>query len=66
MTRRNTKRPSPSFRRPSLDPKYADAYNDWGEALRAQTKYDEVIAKYQQAIEFNPNNAFAYTNWAKR
>jgi len=35
----------------------------WGLALDSQKKYDEAIAKYQKAIEFDPKDAFAYNGW---
>ena len=45
------------------EPKYADAYHNWGAALAGQKKYQEAIEQYQKATEIDPNYARAYNNW---
>ena len=58
-------RPSTCFRKAiELDPKYADAYNNLGNALRGQKKLDEAIAAYRKAIELDPKYANAHNNLA--
>jgi tetratricopeptide (TPR) repeat protein len=37
-----------------------EAYIGWEGALNKLNKYEEAIAKYQQAIEFNPDSAEIY------
>jgi hypothetical protein len=37
-----------------IDPKFADAYFNWGNALQALNKHDEAILKYEKAIELDP------------
>jgi hypothetical protein len=45
-----------------LDPNYASAYNDRGNAYRHKGDYARAIADYTQAISLNPNYASAYNN----
>jgi tetratricopeptide (TPR) repeat protein len=40
------------------------ALNASGEVLRKLGKLDEAIAKYQKAIELDPQDALASRNWA--
>jgi superkiller protein 3 len=46
----------------TLDPKYARAYNNLGNALFNQKKYVEAEAAYRQAITLDPKYAKAYFN----
>jgi tetratricopeptide (TPR) repeat protein len=48
-----------------LDPKFADAYYKWGNALQSNPDpdYPGAIAKYQKATDLDPKYAFAYNNW---
>jgi tetratricopeptide (TPR) repeat protein len=39
------------------------AYNNWGDALANQRKYDEAITQYQKAAGLDPKSALAYNNW---
>jgi superkiller protein 3 len=41
----------------------ADALFLWGVVLQDQSKYDEAIAKYQQATELDPKFPAPYGNW---
>ena len=43
--------------------KFAIAYTNWGDALRAKGDPDGAIAKFKRAIDLDPENAFAYTSW---
>ena len=52
----------PIENRYQLDPNYASAYNNLGNALSDQGKLEEAIASYQQAIQLNPDSASAYYN----
>ena len=45
------------------EPKYAEAYHNWGAALAGQKKFDEAIEQYRQATQIDPNYARAYNNW---
>ncbi|MBD2644553.1 tetratricopeptide repeat protein, partial [Aphanizomenon sp. FACHB-1401] len=45
-----------------LDPNYAIAYNNLGNALYYQKKLDGAVTAYQKAIELDPNYAIAYNN----
>ena len=40
----------------------ADAWNNKGESLRRQGKYDEAIKSLDKAIEINPRYAYAWYN----
>ena len=40
-----------------LDPKYAAAHNNLGNALRTKGQVDEAVACYQKAVELDPKNA---------
>jgi tetratricopeptide (TPR) repeat protein len=44
-------------------PKPGAGYNNWGNVLQEQKKYDEAIAKYQKSIELDPKDAVPYYNW---
>lgn len=43
-----------------LDPTYADAYNNLGNALRSANQGAEAIQNYQKAIDLDPNHVDAY------
>ncbi len=45
-----------------LDPKYANAHINLGNALRNQGKLDEAIACFRKAIELDPKSAIAHNN----
>ena len=45
-----------------LNPTYAGAYNNMGNALREQGKLDEAIVAYHRALEIKPAYAEAYNN----
>jgi len=45
------------------EPKYAAVYNDWGNALSGQRRYDEAIEQYREAAQVDPNYHYAYYNW---
>ncbi|OBQ18444.1 MAG: hypothetical protein AN481_18310, partial [Aphanizomenon flos-aquae LD13] len=45
-----------------LDPKYATAYSNLGNALYNQEKLEEAVAAFQKAIELDPKFAYAYYN----
>ena len=44
----------------SINPNYANAYNNRGLAYLALQKYDEAISDYTNAILINPNDSKAY------
>ena len=46
----------------SINPNFADAYNNLGIVLRELNRLDESEASYQKAISINPNFADAYSN----
>jgi tetratricopeptide (TPR) repeat protein len=46
-----------------LDPKNAEAYNNWGTIMSEQGEYVIAIAMYRKALKFNPNYVDAYINW---
>ena len=46
----------------TLDPNYAYAYNNRGNAYAAQQQLDKALADYTQAITLDPNYANAYYN----
>src|SRR5229473_2425745 len=49
-----------------VDTKNAIPYNNWGNALAFQGKFDEAIAKYQKAIDLDAKHAPAYNNnWGR-
>ncbi len=48
-----------------LDPKFADAHNNWGNALRMIKKYQYALEHYNAAIEIDPNTSAFYQNRAK-
>ena len=45
-----------------LDPKYARAYNNRGDAWYGKKEYDKAIADYTEAIRLDPEIAEAYNN----
>jgi tetratricopeptide (TPR) repeat protein len=45
-----------------LDPTYAQAHYNLGNALRGQGKVDEAIASYRKAIELDPKTALPHHN----
>jgi tetratricopeptide (TPR) repeat protein len=45
-----------------LDPNYATAYSNRGNAYYAKKDYDRAIADYNQALRLDPNHEVAYTN----
>jgi len=45
-----------------LDPDYAPAYNNRGDAYSEKGQHDVAIADYDKAIELDPNYAEAYNN----
>jgi len=45
------------------DDRFAIAYANWGETLRATGDLDGAIAKYTRAIEIDPKGGFAYSSW---
>ena len=46
----------------SLDPGYAEAYNNLGVLLKEQDRLEEAEASYRQAISLESNYAEAYSN----
>jgi tetratricopeptide (TPR) repeat protein len=48
----------------AVDPKFADAYDDWGLALDQSGKPAEAIPYFQKAIGLQPKFAAPYDNWA--
>ena len=48
-----------------LNPNYAEAHNNLGNALRDQGKLDEAIARYRRAVELKPDYAEAHGNLGK-
>ncbi|NET76666.1 FkbM family methyltransferase [Okeania sp. SIO1F9] len=45
-----------------INPNFAWAYNNLGDAFVKQDKLDEAVVEYQKAIEINPNSALYYYN----
>jgi len=45
-----------------LNPQYAAAYNNRGDAYQALGRVDDAFQDFSRAIEFNPENAPAYIN----
>jgi len=45
-----------------INPNFAWAYNNLGEAFVKQGKLDEAVVEYQKAIKINPNSAWFYIN----
>ncbi len=48
----------------TINPSYADSYNNLGVLLHDQGKDNEAIEAYQKAIALNPNFSHAYSNLA--
>ncbi|NET11887.1 MAG: tetratricopeptide repeat protein [Okeania sp. SIO1H6] len=45
-----------------INPNFAWAYNNLGDAFVKQEKLDEAVVEYQKAIKINPNSAWFYIN----
>lgn len=45
-----------------LDPKYANAYNNRGNAKNNLGRYQKAIGDYDEAIRLDPKYAYAYNN----
>ena len=45
-----------------LQPDYAEAYNNLGNAYKEMEEYNEAILVYEKAIELNPQYYEAYNN----
>lgn len=45
-----------------LNPAYAQAHYNLGNALKKQGKFDQAISAYRRALEINPTNANTYNN----
>ena len=48
-----------------LNPKFADAHNNWGNALRILKKYQEALEHYNAAIALDPHTDEFYRNRAR-
>ncbi len=48
--------------RQALPARPAHVYNVWGNALYAQERYEEALAKYRQAAELKPDEPVYYSN----
>ena len=46
----------------ALNPEYANAYYNRGNAYNSKGEYDRAIADYDKAIALNPDDAIAYSN----
>ena len=46
----------------ALNPNFAEAYSNMGNALQDQGKFDEAVETYQKALLLNPNYIEAYSN----
>ncbi len=56
-------RPSPPIvRRIALEPSYAEAHSNLGNALASNGQFDDAIAAHRQAIALKPNYAEAHSN----
>ena len=47
----------------AINPDYADAYCNMGNALADQGKLEEAIEALQKALSLNPDNAEVTTTW---
>ena len=47
-----------------INPDYAEAHNNLGNALRQMGRMDEAIAHYQRALQIKPDNAEVQNNLA--
>ena len=46
-----------------MNPGYAEAHNNLGNALKEQGKLDEAVACYRRALELKPDFAERTTTW---
>ena len=46
-----------------IDPNDAEAFNNWGVALKGLGKIEESIDKYKKTLSIDPKNAKVYYNW---
>jgi tetratricopeptide (TPR) repeat protein len=46
----------------SLDPGFAQPYNDWGFALAQTGQHEEAADKFERAIQLDPTYAYAHNN----
>jgi superkiller protein 3 len=49
--------------KPPVDPNFAVAYNNWGNALVHQGKNAEAVPFFEKATILDPEYALAYNNW---
>jgi len=45
-----------------IDPNYAELWKNKGNALSAQSRYDEALNCYEKALDINPNHSMAWKN----
>jgi tetratricopeptide (TPR) repeat protein len=45
-----------------INPQYSDAWNNKGDALSQQNKFDKAAKAFDKAIEINPQNTDAWNN----
>ena len=50
------------YKKRSIKPDYAEAYNNMGTTLQEQGKLEEAVEAYAKAIAIKPNYAGAYNN----
>ncbi|NQX83526.1 MAG: tetratricopeptide repeat protein, partial [Mycoplasmataceae bacterium] len=46
-----------------INPKYSNAYFNWGFSLDKLENFDEAIEKFKKVTEINPKYSNAYSNW---